>query len=144
MTNEEAKNLLQNNLDFENGKKGIYPCPIEQYKLALEVAIEALETHDDLCSNLAWYINERQRLLKVIEYSKPNEGLQRTIQKALERPHGEWIGDTDLDGTCKCSACRMTFDTDRLKMVMCDGKYEMPPCCPNCGSVNRKREGEEK
>lgn len=89
MTNEEAKKLLQNNLDFENGKKGIYPCPIEQYKLALEVAIEALNTQDDLCENLAWYINERQRLLKVIEYSKPNEGLQRTIKKALERPHGE-------------------------------------------------------
>lgn len=51
-----------------------------------------------------------------------------------ERPHGEWIGDTDYDNTCKCSKCRMTFDTDRLKMVMCDGKYELPPCCPNCGA----------
>lgn len=56
---------------------------------ACDMAIEALETHDELCENLAWYINERQRLLKVIEYSKPNEGLQRTIKKALERPHGD-------------------------------------------------------
>lgn len=58
----------------------------------------------------------------------------------VERPHGVWIGDTDFDGTCKCSICRMTFDIDRLKMVMCDGKYEMPHCCPNCGSDNRKKE----
>ena len=54
------------------------------------------------------------------------------------RPKGEWIGDTDFDNTCKCSKCKMTFDTDRLKMVMCDGKYELPPFCPNCGADMRK------
>ena len=55
----------------------------------------------------------------------------------VERPKGEWIGDTDLDNTCKCSKCRKVFDVDRLKMVMCDGKYEMPPSCPNCGADMR-------
>lgn len=60
-----------------------------------------------------------------------------------KRPKGEWIGDTDFDGTCKCSKCRMTFDTDRLKMVMCDGKYELPPCCPNCGAEMRKEVNNE-
>lgn len=69
-----------------------------------------------------------------------HDALELAIEALKEqRPHGEWIGDTDIDGTCKCSICRMTFDIDRLKMVMCNGKYEMPPCCPNCGSDNRKK-----
>ena len=53
------------------------------------------------------------------------------------RPKGEWIGDTEHDDTCKCSNCKQLFDTDRLKMVMCDGKYELPPSCPNCGANMR-------
>jgi len=39
---------------------------------------------DDLSENLAWYINERNRLLKE------------------RRPQGEWISDYR---TCKCSVC---------------------------------------
>lgn len=49
--------------------------------------------------------------------------LDLAIKALKERPHGEWIGDTDYDNTCKCSKCRMTFDTDRLNN------------CPNCGSI---------
>ena len=44
MTREEARKILQNNLDFERGVKGIYPAPIEKYIIALEVAIEALKS----------------------------------------------------------------------------------------------------
>ena len=65
-------------------------------------------------------------------------GFELGLKKALAPQQGEWIGDTDYDNTCKCSKCRMTFDTDRLKMVMCDGKYELPNFCQQCGADMRK------
>lgn len=69
-----------------------------------------------------------------VEHGKKYKPFEIIANGTPYNPKGEWIGDTDFDNTCKCSKCRMTFDTDRLKMVMCDGKYELPPCCPNCGA----------
>lgn len=56
MTNEKAVQVLGNLKLFHDDDNEIYE--------ACNMAIEALNTHDELCENLAWYINERQRLLK--------------------------------------------------------------------------------
>lgn len=55
MTYKEAKRILslqRERITPANGKL----CQ------ALDIAIEALENIDDLCENLAFYINERNRL----------------------------------------------------------------------------------
>lgn len=45
---------------------------MSRFKARLDIAIEALENIDDLCENLAFYINERNRLKAKI---KGNERL---------------------------------------------------------------------
>ena len=56
-------------------------------------------------------------------------------QPTVEQPHGKWIyhAEWELDGECayECSRCGMGVDVD----------YNF---CPNCGSDNRKREGDQK
>lgn len=115
----------------------------EDFVKRLESEIDGLKNQiDDLSENLAWYINERQRLLKVIEYSKPNEGLQRTIKKALERPHGEWIfagvchdenNPIDSD-TYYCSICKRSISTSLTR------PEDLFPFC-HCGADMRPKEG---
>lgn len=65
MTYKEAKRILS--LQRER----ITPANGELCQ-ALDIAIEALENIDDLCENLAFYINERNRLKAKI---KGNERL---------------------------------------------------------------------
>lgn len=82
MTNEEAIEILQNKSCYECsfGCNSAITCECEKcdYRIASIVAIEALNTHDELCENLAWYINERQRLIK-----------------EKERAHGELVNVDD-------------------------------------------------
>lgn len=53
-----------------------------------------------------------------------------TYSPTIERPHGEWLECKD-DNFCKCSEC--------YQIVMSEERSNF---CPNCGSDNRKREGE--
>lgn len=98
---------------------------------AFRVSLEALTTYDDLCENLAWYINERNRLLKtgkwILQDPEDAEDLPRLI--CSECGNEYMIGEDDI------------FDFRN------DWKY-----CPNCGArvgnlpANGKqmKEGEEK
>ena len=65
---------------------------------------------DDLSENLAWYINERNRLLKE------------------RRPQGEWIVLVDEDNiqTCKCSICGRMVD-------IANREFDKFPYC-HCGA----------
>ena len=60
MTTERAIQILEMN-EQEKWRCGV---AAEEEKEAFNMAIEALKSHDGLCDNLAWYINERHRLLK--------------------------------------------------------------------------------
>lgn len=71
MTYEEAIKILGNvSLDYT----GMNQEEIDQMDEALTLAFEALEQIDDLCENLAFYINERQMLMKELEESRAKEG----------------------------------------------------------------------
>lgn len=85
MTREEAIGRIQEHIHIHSKKEPFTPYLDE----AFDMAIEALKTHDDLCDNLAWYINERNRLLKE------------------QRPHGEWRGSTERRNmvTRICTSC---------------------------------------
>lgn len=96
-------------------------CPLKHDEWqAIEVAIEALKTHDELCENLAWYINERNRLLK-----------------ERKQPHGEWIENTRYKRKGKkfldCSRCHYGENGD----IICEVS-KIPNFCPNCGADMRK------
>lgn len=64
-----------------------------------------------------------------------NEGLQTTIKKALDRPHGEWVESKERKGHFYCSECVQQDSTGKWRELF-DYKYNF---CPNCGSDNRKR-----
>lgn len=71
MTHEEAIRILGNvSLDYT----GMNQEEIDRMDEALTIAFEALEQMDDLCENLAFYTNERQRLMKELEESRAKEG----------------------------------------------------------------------
>ena len=120
----------------------IRPTPLDEQLDELlkshEKEIDELSnTFADTCETLAWYINERQRLLKVIEYSKPNEGLQRTIQKALERPHGEWLSHYEY---CKKHELIPSGLIAFWWCNNCEQGVEIKTnFCPNCGADMRKK-----
>ena len=121
MTREEAIDNIKNlkrymkTSDKQNRHKFL-----DEIYIALDMAIEALGTIDGLCENLAWYINERNRLLQE------------------QRPHGEWIKHVDdlfpEESTEECSVCH-----EEQRITGNDDNY-----CPNCGASMRKREGDEK
>lgn len=84
MTNKEALKILGNiSVDYT----GMTQDEINQMDEALTIAIEALEQMDDLCAdhkaNLAFYINERQRLMKELEESRAKEG-KGALETAIE------------------------------------------------------------
>ena len=89
MTNKEAKEIMslyKQRLDESCSNL------LERDKEAFSIAIEALDNIDELCENLAFYINERNRLLE-------------------KRSTGEWIiGQTmdchsDIINTYTCPFC---------------------------------------
>jgi hypothetical protein len=80
MKYEEAIKILGNvSIDYT----GMNQEEIDQMDEALTLAFEALEQMDDLCENLAFYTNERQRLMKELEESRAKEG-KGALETALE------------------------------------------------------------
>ena len=106
---------------------------IDEIRADIEIRPDPLD--EQLDELLKSYEKEIDELMKVIEYSKPHEGLQRIIKKALERPHGEWKPHDQYGLTkvwyerYKCSNCN-------------EYGWLYWHFCPNCGSDNRK-EGEQ-
>lgn len=116
MTREEAIDYIKNLKMYMkiSDKNNRYKFLEENY-IALDVALEALKVCDELCENLAWYINERNRLLKE------------------QRPHGEWVWKLDEEtgeSGWNCPVCNEFGD--------CKSPY-----CPNCGADMRKEGGEK-
>jgi hypothetical protein len=80
MKYEEAIKILGNvSIDYT----GMNQEEIDQMDEALTLAFEALEQMDDLCENLAFYTNERQRLMKELEESRAKEG-KGALETAFE------------------------------------------------------------
>lgn len=110
MTNEEAIEEIKS---WTPVLMGMGSKCTEETAEAQSMAIEALNTHDELCENLAWYINERQRLLK-------------------KEACAEWLPDDELSFDparpwWKCSHC---YERTGIRTQF----------CPDCGYKMRCQE----
>lgn len=71
-------------------------------------------------------------------YGRKDDVVFEEIPKPEQRPHGEWIDESDgwQEGTFMCSSCNMEFVL--IEGTPEDNEYHF---CPNCGASMRK-EGE--
>ena len=81
---------------------------------AFNIAIEALDNIDELCENLAFYINERNRLLE-------------------ERPTGEWLEWVDERWGGVWHYCSNCHNDALYKKVDGIFKQILSDFCPYCG-----------
>lgn len=110
-------------------------------EIRADIEIRPTPLDEQLDELLKSYEKEIDELMKVIEYSKPHEGLQRTIQKALELPHGEWVPYTTIDGYTTHATCTNCGYERKVSKGCSLDVNELPKFCENCGADMRKKEG---
>ena len=154
MTSEEAKAYFVERVQFLiEGADRFPPIPIMAFEMAIE-ALQAQPTHGRLIDADALIAKINKTVSDIARAEQDNYGISlhsgnimatysdliRLVMDAptvqADRPHGEWIADTE-NMTLNCSLCGEQFKFDDVDEML-DYK-EYAHFCIHCGSDMRER-----